>query len=90
MAGGKIDTEDLVDDLEATKMIVRLVRPELNECEVAAAAEVMEASRMELPPQEWVALDRVEKLRRRDATRAAIEEAIAGCRKTNEAGIGIE
>ena len=92
MAGEEIDEEDLLDDLQAAKMIVRLVRPELNECEVAAAAEVMEAHR-ERDRREQVdfrALNRAEILRRRASHRAEIEKAIAGCRKTNEAGIGIE
>jgi hypothetical protein len=91
MAGEEIAEEDLLDDLEAAKMIVRLVRPELSECEVVAAAEVLEARR-ERDRREGVdfrSLDGAEIDRRIAANRAAIEEAIAGCRKTNGPGIGI-
>jgi hypothetical protein len=91
MAGGKIETEDLLDDLTADKMLIRLVRPELNECEVAAAADVMAAHR-ERDLREGVdfrSLDGAEIERRIAADRTEIADAIARCRKTSEPGIDI-
>jgi hypothetical protein len=83
MEGGEMHDEDRLDDLEATKMIVRLVRPELTECEVAAAAEVglahQERDRRE--GVDFRSLDRPAIRRRIVADCTEVEAAIASCRK---------